>query len=265
MDQTPNNDERMRILEMIADGSISTSEGIRLLEALIEKPEDQNNYVDDSVELGLSSDSASRTSVDESNQGSTSQDSSTGEPAQAAGEEKQVLIPDEVVEGGPGASQMGSNEEFERKGIPDPKIERWKRWWMLPLWVGVGVTIVAGLLMFLVYQATQLSFWFACTWVPFLMGVALIFLAWGLRRSLWLHVRITQEPGGWPRKIAFSFPLPLGLAAWVMRTFKRWIPGMAHANVDEIMTGINSITSDKPFYIEVDEGEDGERVEIFIG
>jgi hypothetical protein len=119
--------------------------------------------------------------------------------------------------------------------------------------------------MFWVYQATQISFWFACTWLPFTFGVALIFLAWGLRRSRWLHVRIHQGQDEWPRQIAISLPLPLGLAAWFIRTFKSWIPGMAHTNIDQIIEGVSSISSEEPFYIEVDEGEDGDRVEVFIG
>ena len=42
----------------------------------------------------------------------------------------------------------------------DPEIERWKRWWMIPLWVGVGITVIGGLLMVWAYQASGFSFWF---------------------------------------------------------------------------------------------------------
>jgi hypothetical protein len=267
MSESPENDERMQILEMIAVGRISASDGIRLLEALKQESGVEKEFI--KASLGTN---PSRHVPDETESAKTASDSQTenyddakNEGIGGDGESNDVLYPHEVLEGySPGTSAQ-TEEAFSRKGIPDPKIEKWKRWWMLPLWVGVGVTVAAGLLMFIVYQATQISFWFACTWIPFLTGVALIFLAWGLRRSRWLHVRVTQEPGEWPRHIAFSFPLPLGLAAWFIRTFKRWIPGMAHTNIEEIMAGMNSITSDEPFYIEVDEGEDGERVEIFIG
>jgi hypothetical protein len=267
MDGAPENDERMQILEMIADGKISASDGIRLLEALKKESGGSSEIIQPSIET-----SPPVERIGDVKSGSPEPEPETPHLSSAiseenveSAEEDHRLTPDDVLVGDSSLDYGHSDEEVIRKEIPDPRIEKWKRWWMLPLWVGVGVTVAAGFLMFLVYQATQVSFWFACTWVPFLIGVALIFIAWGLRRSRWIHVRITQAPGEWPRHIAFSIPLPLGLAAWFIRTFKKWIPSMSHGNIDEVIDGLSSITSDEPFYIEVEEGEGGERVEIFIG
>lgn len=268
MSITPENDERMQILEMIADGKISASDGIRLLAALnAESGDDDGGRIESSVESSpsLQLDDAFSSVEDRSQVNEDLPSEAVNEEIPVRPEVDQVLIAGEVLAGDPPTRGVHSKEEYVRKEIPNPKVEKWKRWWLLPLWVGVGVTVAAGLLMFWVFQATQISFWFACTWIPFLFGVALIFLAWGLRRSRWLHVRVTQGPGEWPRHIAISLPLPLGLAAWFVRTFKSWIPGMAHTNVDQIIEGMSSITSNEPFYVEVEEGEDGERVEVFIG
>lgn len=139
---------------------------------------------------------------------------------------------------------------------------------MIPLWIGVGITVIGGLLMAWAYQATGFSFWFGCSWLPFLLGIAVMAMAWSSRTARWLHLRVQQEPGEWPRTIAFSFPLPLRFAAWVMRTFGQFIPKVNETGVDfdqliEVLE--NSTNSDTPFYVEVDEGENGEKVQIYIG
>jgi hypothetical protein len=91
-------------------------------------------------------------------------------------------------------------------------------------------------------------------------------LAWASRNSRWLHLRIHQKPGERPQTILLSFPLPLRVTAWFLRTFGRSIPQLKNSGVDELIQALeqNTVLAD-PFYIEVDEGEDGERVQIYIG
>ena len=164
--------ERIQILEMIKSGVITAEEGARLLQALEaddrleESPDDQVHNSVSDRMPGASSGSYSGTVEDEFGS-----------------------LDGEVIE-----------NEFE------PNIEKWKRYWVIPLWIGVGITILGSLLMLWVYQSTGFSFWFACTWLPFLIGVALIAMAWGSRSARWLHLRVQQEPGEWPQTIAFSFP-----------------------------------------------------------
>jgi hypothetical protein len=107
----------------------------------------------------------------------------------------------------------------------------------------------------------------ACAWLPFLLGVAVMALAWSSRTSRWLHLRIhqKQKPGEWPQKITLSFPLPLRLTTWALRTFGRYFPQLKNSGVDELILALGKNTSpDNPFYLEVDEGEAGERVQIYI-
>ena len=71
-------------------------------------------------------------------------------------------------------NQEDSQGSFSGDVIDDdyhPDIDGWKRYWAIPLWIGVGITIAGSLLMLWVYQTTGFSFWFACTWFPFLLGV----------------------------------------------------------------------------------------------
>jgi hypothetical protein len=224
--------ERIQILEMIESGVITAEEGARLLRA-IDTDQHYGEAVDD------------ETGVPEAHKYSNA--------------EEAFVSPD-------GDAEPVTGEVLEDKFKPE--IEKWKRWWMIPLWIGVGVTIIGSLLMLWAYQSTGFSFWFGCTWLPFLLGVAVIAMAWGSRSARWLHLRVQQEPGEWPRTIAFSFPLPLRFAAWFMRTFGRFIPKVNEIGIDFdqlIQIFETSTNSETPFYVEVDEGEGGEKVQIYIG
>ena len=226
--------ERIKVLEMIDSGVITAAEGARLLEAL--DADDRN----DEMYVGTDSPESFEFFDSESASGQSESEADQGEP-----------ISGEVI-----------------SNVFEPEIEKWKRWWMIPVWIGVGITIIGGLLMLWAYQSTGFSFWFGCTWLPFLLGVAVIAMAWGSRSATWLHLRVQQEPGEWPQTIAFSFPLPLRFAAWFMRVFGHFIPKVNEIGIDFdqlIQVFENSTTPDTPLYVEVDEGENGEKVQIYIG
>jgi hypothetical protein len=149
---------------------------------------------------------------------------------------------------------------------PDPdEIKKWKRWWVIPMWAGVGITVVGGALMYAAYANNGFGFWFACTWFPFMLGVLLMALAWGSRTTPWLHVRIHQRPGQSPQKIAISFPLPIRLAGWGLQTFGHHIPNMEGVDLENMLVAMKESAKDgTPFFVDVDD-EDGERVQVFIG
>lgn len=220
--------ERIQILEMIESGVISAEEGARLLRAL---------EVDDELEYQVHTDTDSSISWET--------------PLPEEGYQEPEPVSGEVLE-----------------SIFEPEINKWRRWWMIPLWIGVGITISGGLLMLWAYLASGFSFWFGCSWLPFLLGIAVMAMAWGSRTARWLHLRVQQKPGEWPSTIAFSFPLPLRFAAWFMRMFGSFIPEVKESGVDldQLIQVFESNTSpDTPLYIEVDEGEHGEKVQIYIG
>ncbi len=138
--------------------------------------------------------------------------------------------------------------------------------WRIPLWIGVGVTVMGGLLMYWAMQASGLGFWFYCAWLPFLLGVLVIALSAASRTSRWLFVRVEQAPGESPHKIVFGFPLPLRATAWGLRNFGHMIHGLDATSVDEVLQALAETPSgDAPLIIDVHDDEDGEHVQVLIG
>ena len=234
--------ERLQILEMIDNGTISTDEGARLLQALSGVPRNGESRPRSSDEPHLLD---PETPFEQSSASPIPKDQSSREQHFDEGNEPEVL---------------------ETPFAPSDA-DKWRRWWTIPLWIGVGITIVGGVLMYAAMQATGTSsFWFACAWLPFLLGIAVIVLAWSSRNVRWIHIRVRQSPGERPQTIALSFPIPIRLTAWILRHFGHHIPNMEHTGLDEIILALGDKTSpETPFYVEVDEGEDGEKVEIYIG
>lgn len=177
----------------------------------------------------------------------------------------------ETMGANPAQKQMAqpSNEYASTYSQPapiDPDIEKWKRWWTLPLAIGSGVTAPAALLMLSAIQASGYGFWFVCLWVPFTVGVVVMALAWASRTSRWLHVRVHTGKSEWPRRIALSFPIPIRLTAWALRIFGSRVPHLRHTSLDELILALgDSATPAHPLYIDVNEGDGGERVQVFIG
>ena len=75
----------------------------------------------------------------------------------------------------------------------------------------------------------------------------------------------TRQRDEWPRNIAISLPLPIRLTAWIVRIFRPHIPNMEGANIDEMILALEKTSPTAPLFVQVDEGEDGERVEVYIG
>jgi hypothetical protein len=211
---------------MIEKGVITAEEGVRLLNSLPEEPEE--------LEPTMIS--------------STTSDS-VASPAPEVTEEEPV----------PEVNLSSTAYEFENE------TKKWRSWWWIPLTVGISITAVSGLLMVLAFQNNGFSFWFACLWFPLLLGVIIISLAAASRTTRWLHVRVHQEPGEWPRTIAISLPIPIRFTAWLLRIFRPYIHGMDKTNLDEVILALEKTSPEQPFYVKVDEGESGEKVEVYIG
>ncbi len=268
-------EERNRILEMIENGLISAEEGIGLLKALAEHsqslpekasqasdatgitqaaPEEMPSEPVAADQKEEASDPVQETSdnVAPSNAADTQDRASSEEkpPVNEAPSPEEPLIPEE-----PPVEETG----------PDPAMQRFRNFWWIPLWVGVGITIVGATFMFLSYRAGGFGFWFACSWFPFLLGVLVLALAWGSRTARWLHVRVHQKEGDRPQNINISLPIPIRLTAWFIRTFGARIPGLQNTGVDEVIMALEKTSPNTPFYLQVNEGEDGEKVEVYIG
>jgi hypothetical protein len=151
---------------------------------------------------------------------------------------------------------------------PEADLEHWRRWWTVPMGVGIGVLLVGALLMFAAIQSGGLGFWFACASLPFAAGVLIMALAAGSHSARWLHVRVRTDPAAndWPHNIALSFPLPIRLTAGLLRLVGPFIPQLKDHALDELILALAETTSaEAPLYVDVDEGDGGERVQVYIG
>ena len=152
----------------------------------------------------------------------------------------------------------------------DPRLENLKstvhRLWQIPLWIGIAFTIASALGMYAIMRGPGLNFWFYFLLLPLLLGVALTAVAVGSRQARWIYVDVHQKPGEHPERIFLGFPLPLKFTAWLLRTFGPWIPQLRRTNVDEVIQVIESgFAGNEPVIVNVDEGEGGERVKVYIG
>ena len=143
---------------------------------------------------------------------------------------------------------------------------KWRKWWIIPFWIGVGITVLGGSLMYWAWSARGFGAGFFLAWIPFLLGISVLVLGWNSQTGPWLHVRIQQSPGEKPEQIAISLPLPIRFVAWILRTFGEFIPGLNTSGVDEIMLALADKTiTEAPLIVDVNDDEDGERVKIYIG
>lgn len=142
-----------------------------------------------------------------------------------------------------------------------------RRFAMIPLWIGVFLTIFSAWGMYSIQQNAGVNFWFFFLLIPLLLGVLLIALGAGAQNSKWLYVNVDRRNAhDWPRKITLGFPLPLGLTAWVLRTFGHNLRGMNNTNVDEIIQILDATgKSGAPLIINANDNEDGEHVQVYIG
>jgi hypothetical protein len=217
--------ERLEILELIQQGKINPREGLKLIEALNESLE-----------------------VEEHEYIKASEEMLYGPPS----------------EGDTISVSEGMNWSSETDLDPD-QLETWRGWWVIPFWIGVGITILGGILMYWAYSSRGFGVGFFASWIPFLIGLGTMVLGWNSRTGPWIHIRIQQRPGESPQKISVSLPLPVRFIAWTLRTFERWIPDLP-SGTDQVLLALGSYSQgDPPLTINVDDEDDDQKVLIYIG
>jgi len=172
----------------------------------------------------------------------------------AAEDEVQVFEP---VAGSESASDMHEFEEVKARA---------RRYASIPLGIGIVLTVLAGYWMFALTQNANYGFWFFCAWFPLLFGILLVTLSAGGVNSRWLYVDVQQEPGEWPQRITLGFPIPFGLVSWGLRNFGHYARDINQMQMDAILEALDaSKTLNEPLIVNVDEGDGGERVQVYIG
>ena len=220
--------EREQVLKMIESGRITPEEGLHLIEAL-----EQDPTVDQAMTEEAGSVSESRTK------------------------------PENDLDSSKAQTEKSSFET-------DPRINQVKstvrRLWQVPLWIGFGFSILSAVGMYAIMRGPGMNFWFYFLILPLLLGVAILTAAVGSRKARWIFVNVHQKSGDKPAHFFLGFPLPLKLTAWFLGKFGSRIPSLNSTNVDEVIQVMETgFTGDEPLIVHVDEGNDGERVQVYIG
>jgi len=165
--------------------------------------------------------------------------------------------------------EAGSSFEGERADATEFEAikARARRFAMIPLWIGVALTVLSAWAIYSVQQSSGMNFWFFFLMIPLLIGVLFIALGASGQSSRWLYVNVDRRNAhDGPRNITLGFPLPLGLTAWFLRTFGHNMRGMKDTNVDEIIQILDATgKSGAPLIINANDNEDGEHVQVYIG
>ena len=222
-------EERKKILQMVAEGKISAEGAAGLMRALNEDADPGTNHADESAEAEV-----------------------------------------EVIQGPAGSSyESDASSGSRRAEAPefDRIKERARRFALIPLWVGIIVTVFSAWAIYSIQQNVGVNFWFYCMTVPLLMGVLLIALGAGSRTSRWIYVDVDRrnaEPGSGPRHITLGFPIPLGFVAWFFENFGHNFSGMSKGRVEGTIQMMNATRDSKePLMINVD--DDDAHVQVYIG
>jgi hypothetical protein len=84
------------------------------------------------------------------------------------------------------------------------------RFAMIPLWIGIFITVLSAWGIYSVQQNSGMNFWFFLLMIPLLLGVLLIALGASGQTSKWLYVNVDRRyTVEGPRTITLGFPLPL--------------------------------------------------------
>jgi hypothetical protein len=161
------------------------------------------------------------------------------------------------------ADTMDGVETAERAARP-ADVPTLGNWWVYPtaggaVIMGIGAPLVAlG-----ITGQTALVLALCCGWVPFVIGLAILTAGVWSRSARWLYLRI-EDADRSKRTIAFGFPLPLTLSAWVMRIIQPFVPQLKDLPVEEMILAVRD-GDGEPIFIEVQDDDDDEYVMIFIG
>lgn len=139
---------------------------------------------------------------------------------------------------------------------------RWQYWWLIPMMIGL-VVLVGG------YLLAQLGgLWWVCAAPTLMLGLVVVTLAAVSTTSPWVHVRVKSNEKGVGSNVRISIPLPLGLTGFFLRRFGHLAGNKLDATlVDEILVTLEGSLKNggDPIYIEVDDSESGEKVEVYLG
>jgi hypothetical protein len=167
-----------------------------------------------------------------------------------------------------GARRLGALAEAaettkppEPPAAPRPALVRWL--WQGAFWTGVALLAGGGLLMASVYSQGGATGGLVWGWILFIFGVLVTLLGWWLQRAHWLSVRVRQSKGP---NVTIALPMPLTLTAWALRIARPFVSELEETRADELLLALrDEIRNGNPFFVEVNDEEDGEHVQVYFG
>lgn len=162
-----------------------------------------------------------------------------------------------------------ANPGYEKSEAPEfDRIKtRARRFSLIPLWTGIGVTLLSAWIIYAIEQSAGMNFWFYCMILPLMLGVLLIALGSGGRSSRWIYINVERHgasPGDGPRNITLGFPLPLGLVGWFFSTFGANLQGLGPQKGQAIVDMLEATKhTNEPLMVNVE--DDDAHVQVYIG
>ncbi len=148
--------------------------------------------------------------------------------------------------------------------VVEPRPPFWRGWWLIIFMPGLLLLVAAVNWMVEGYRAAGLSWGFWLSFIPFIIGVLMMWLGWEVRIARWFHLHVNQKNKPGPREITISFPLPVGLVSWGIRRFGHFAGPIRGKDMQGVLDELDqAVASDGPMHIFVDD-EDGDQVEIWI-
>lgn len=135
--------------------------------------------------------------------------------------------------------------------------------WVYPLGAGLVLLAVGATVVSVMHQQQRVNVWtWLCGWIPLFIGLLVVTLAAWARTAPWIHIRVRDHG----QRIALSLPLPLGLAAVVVRVAQPFVPQLRDTAVDEAILALrDGLQGNEDITIDVQDDEEGERVNIDFG
>jgi hypothetical protein len=134
--------------------------------------------------------------------------------------------------------------------------------WQIVFGLGTAVMAGGGLLLARAYVRDGMP-GLTIGWILFVLGVLIMGLGWWLQRARWFTLRVREHEGA---AFTLALPLPLGVVLWLLRIAKPFVPQLQELEVDRLMVAMrDDLEAGRPLSIQVDEGENGDHVEIYFG
>lgn len=133
-------------------------------------------------------------------------------------------------------------------------------WWLIPFAIGFAGTVAGA------WLATLGGWWWLCAGPLLLTGILTVTLASLNQRTPWIHVQVKTRQDRWPRRISVHLPVPVRFASRVVRFFRPHMGGLQDTGLDELLLALeDELSPDTPLSVQVEEGENGERIEVTFG